>query len=264
MGANQAVAMQEDESLDALLADLSLTDDVEDAQPKSVEAANDVVIEPEHEEVIADLEMSPYDGPLIAPKQPEADIPKAKPEKKAKAPKVAKEPKAPKVPKEPKEAKPKVERKYYANKMERITDKLGADFENYMLLEKGDLLLSADEQSVKKAETMATIMGSGSKVQNRQTFIIEFVAGKSAKLNKVISLALHLTKTAGFVSTGAEGNYLGVLKDEGYSLNAAKAMGGNSLLALKTLKVLKEDGKGRFIANHDSIILEKLTALGAY
>lgn len=186
-----------------------------------------------------------------------------KPAKKAKAVKAAKLPKAPKEPKVAAEPKAPVVRKHYANKVDRLQDKLGDTLGDNIVLELSDATLTGADLQKKQAETLATIMSSGKKVQNRQTFIIEYVSGKSAKLNNVITTALQTLKTQGSISMGVEDHFHKTLLAKPYSVNAAKAMGNNSILAMKTLKMIKEEG-GKLVANPNSLIMAKLTAMGTF
>jgi hypothetical protein len=254
MGAIQTVD-QGDNSLDALLADLNLLPEevVIEAEPKqeaeTALAVDVVALSPDVseddetiEDIMGDLSVDPAEKP-------------AKPAKKAKAEKKAKEPKAPK---EPKVAVP---RKHYTNKVERISDKLGSQLGDFTVLELADAVLEGDALAAKQKETLEIIKTSGKKVQNRQTFILEFIAGKSAKLNGVIETAIAILNKDGFIATGVEGNFHQALLAKPYSVNAAKAMGNNSLLALKSLKVIVAGEKGTYIPNKNSLILMKLNAM---
>lgn len=153
-------------------------------------------------------------------------------------------------------------RKHYASKVERISDKLGDKLGEYTVLELSDAALEGEALAAKQAETLEIIKGSGKKVQSRMTFVVEYVAGKSSKLNGVIKTALNLLQTDGKLTTGAEGNLYKKLLAHPYSASAAKAMGGNTLLALKGLKVVIAGPNGDYIENPDSLILMKLRSMG--
>lgn len=272
MGATNLVTKQtqnSDEHLDTLLAELNLDEDV--IVESSATADKELIIhEPDMVAAVDTVDDTNLgaeafgyveDAPVAA--VAEAPLVDAKPAKKAKAPKEPKAPKAAKVKAEPKAPKVPVERKHYSSKVERLTDKLGATLGDNIVLEVADAMLTGDALQTKQAETLATIMSSGKKVQNRQTFIIEFVSGKSAKLNNVITTALQVLKKHGSINMSADGEFYKALIAKPYSVNAAKAMGGNTVLAMKTLKMLKEEG-GKFVANPNSLIMTKLASMGVY
>lgn len=259
MGAIQKVVQDDDNSLDALLADLNLLPDDDevvvekevDVEPESlIESAEisaatfDEILNGGGDDVLEGEEPEEYEEPLAA-------VAEVKPTKKAKAPK---EPKVAKVKAEP--------RKHYANRVERIVDKLGASLGDYTVLELADAMLEGTALKAKQQATLDIIKTSGKKVQNRQTFILEFIAGKSATLNGVIKSAVTILNNDGFITTGIEGNLHKALLAKPYSVNAAKAMGGNTLLALKTLKMVTQEGAGKYVANADSLILAKLNSMG--
>lgn len=162
------------------------------------------------------------------------------------------------------EPKPPKERTFFKNKAERLQHNLGNDFATAMVLEKADQKLVDQALATKQAETLAAIMGAGVKVQTRITFVLEFVMGKSAKLNEVMKMALAALKKDGSISSAADGTFMKAMFAQ-YSQNSAKAMGNNTLLALKALKIIKaNEAKGKFDANSESLILDKLAKLGVY
>lgn len=171
--------------------------------------------------------------------------------KKAKAPKAPKEPKAPKAP---------VVRKHYANKSERITDKLGADLGSYTVLELADASLTGDELAAKQTETMEIIAAAGVKVQMRAGYLMEFAAGKAAELNLVATTALKLLKTDGKITTGENGNlHLELIKK--YSKGSANSMGNNTIAAMRALKMITLSSKGEYAPNPASLYLMKLNPM---
>ena len=152
-------------------------------------------------------------------------------------------------------------RKHYASKVERLTDKLGDKLGENTVLEIADAILEGDELVAKQGETLLALKSAGIKVQNRMTFMLEFVAGKSAKLNGVIHTAFALLHKDGQLTTGGKGNVITALLAHPYSDSAAKAMGGNTILAMKALKVIVPTEKGTFVANPDSLILMKINGM---
>lgn len=280
MGAIQVNTSEGDNSLDALLADLNLINEPEEIvlekEPEEIVMSTDIdaavaLIEAEEtqaapmsyilpdsdlpvntvsvEAKLAVIEPALPDGSgIVADVVAVAEVP-------------AKKAKVAKAPKEPKEPKVAVERKHYVNKVERIVDKLGNQLGDYTVLELADAMLEGEALKAKQDETLAIVKASGVKVQNRQTFILEFIAGKSTKLNGVIQTALAILSKEGSISMGVEGNLYKALLAKPYSANAAKAMGGNTLLALKTLKIVVENA-GKLIANPNSLVLMKLNSMG--
>lgn len=163
------------------------------------------------------------------------------------------------------EAKPKkvaVPRKHYSNKADRIIDRLGDALPEFTVLTLDDATEALDEEGVKAKmdETMALIRGFSQKKQNRAGFLMEFVSGKKATLNAVMERAVRLLAKDGFLTTGKDGNYLTDLLTT-YTPAAARAMGSNTVAVLHDLKLISEDGKGRYLANDESLLLAKVNEL---
>lgn len=250
MGATQRVqeSIEIDDELNALLAGLDLPTEDEITLEKEPET---IVVSLEIAEAIALINAADVETPAVAvtvAKVKKSSAPTAKVT-------LVKEVKQPKVAKEKPAATP------YSSKVARLTDKLGEKIGDFTVLEIADAMLDGDALRLKQAETLAIINTSGVKVQNRQVFILEYIAGKSAKLNNVIQSAIAILSKDGFISMGAEGNLYKALVAKPYSVNAAKAMGGNTLLALKSLKVIISDA-GNWVANPNSLILAKLKSMG--
>lgn len=152
-------------------------------------------------------------------------------------------------------------RKYYSSKVERVTDKLGAQLGDYTVLTLSDASLTGDDLTAKQQETLDTLKAAGTKVQNRMTLLLEYVAGKSSKLNEVISRAFALLKKDGFIKTGDKGNFHIDLLAKPYSPAAARAMGNNTVAALRDFKVIQKNEEGVYVANPDSLILMKVNGM---
>lgn len=157
------------------------------------------------------------------------------------------------------EKKEPVARKHYASKSERITDKFGSALGEYTVLELSDALLEGDALAAKQAETMQRIKDAGVKVQNRTTFLMEFAAGKAAKLNAVATTALNVLKRDGKITTGENGNLFVELSKQ-YKKSSANTMGNNTILALKVLKMIGGE-KGEFVANPQSLYMAKINPM---
>jgi hypothetical protein len=91
--------------------------------------------------------------------------------------------------------------------------------------------------------------------------MIEFLAGKKASMSEVTSRILTLLHKDGFVTTGNDGNVFKDLVARPYSPGAARAMGGNNIGMLTDLKLIVADGKGKFVANPDSLLLIKANSM---
>lgn len=279
----------EADALDALLADLNATtagadEIVETAEvieqhpgELEIEAATpnaDEQHEARAEELLAEeqyLEEVKSGGPVETVEDPKAKKAADKAAKKAEQEaaraaaatkrKKEREEKAAKRAAEKAEKPAPVPRKHYASKVERVTDKLGETLGDYTVLTLSDAALAGDELAAKQAETLEILKGAGVKVQNRMTMLLEFVAGKSSKLNEVIDRAFKLLKTDGHITVGEKGNFHQNLLAKPYSVAAARAMGNNTLAAMRDFKVIAKDAEGKYVANPESLILMKINGM---
>lgn len=152
-------------------------------------------------------------------------------------------------------------RKHYSDKVERLKDRVGTDLASYTVLTAADAGVT-DEDVVKAMnDTLDIIRKMNKKEQTRAGFLIEFMAGKKAKLNEVLHRALDVLKTEGFISTGKDGNVFTNLLARPYSPAAARAMGGNTVAMFADLKLIVPDGKQRYVANPESLVLAKVRAM---
>jgi chemotaxis protein histidine kinase CheA len=151
---------------------------------------------------------------------------------------------------------PKAPRVKYENKTDLMKARLGANLGDFMVLEVADAALSGDELAAKQAETLATIDGMSQKVKNRANFLMTYMHS-GGKLNEVVERAFKILKKDGQITTGDKGNLHLNLIARPYSAAAARAMGGNTVNMLKTLKVLVGE-KGVYTPNADSLILMKV------
>lgn len=154
-----------------------------------------------------------------------------------------------------------VPRKHYASKVERVSDKLGEHLGDYTVLTLSDAQLTGDELKAKQQETLDVLSKAGVKVQNRMTLLLEFVAGKSSKLNEVIARAFTLLHKDGHIKTGDKGNLHENLLSKPYSPSAARAMGNNTIAAMRDFKVIVKDEEGKYVANPESLILMKVNGM---
>lgn len=249
----------EDATLEALLQDLNMPDEIIEAKGEAEDLISEVDIEAAAPGALTGV------ANLITGPTPSAVVPVKKAKvsgKKKKAEPVKSEPAAAGEPEAPKEKKA-VARKHYASKVDRISDKLGDKLGDYTLLEFNDAKLKGDDQVAKQQETLEMINKSGIKVQNRITFVLEFISGKTEKLNGVLKTAFELLNKDGKLTVGEKGNLISTLTAEptNYHPSSAKAMGGNTLLAMKNLKVLIDGEKGELVGNPQSLILIKMNTM---
>jgi len=160
-----------------------------------------------------------------------------------------------------------VPRKHYSDKVERLKDRVGDDLASYTVLTIADAGVSDEDVKKAMADTLEIIRKMNKKEQLRAGFLIEFLAGKKAKLNEVLHRVLDLLRDQGVLTTGKDGNVFANLRARPYSDASARAMGGNTVSMFADLKLIVPDGKQRYVANPDSLVLSavraKLDALGA-
>lgn len=158
--------------------------------------------------------------------------------------------------------KERVPRKHYSDKVERLKDRMGASLGDYMVLTTADALVD-DEAALKVTmdATLQIIRDMNSKEKNRASGFIEFLSGKKAKLNNVLERVLGVLERDGFLQTGNDGNVFKNLLERPYSPASARAMGGNTVSMFADLKVILAEGKGRFVANPDSLLLAKAKSM---
>lgn len=263
-----------DDGLASLLADLGMPAEppmseeiIESAEPNELELEA-AVNAAETQEVIA----KSYDGDGEVHFSPTADDTSAPIEDKAAKKAAAKaEREAAKLARAEERAKKKAEReaekaarptrKFYASKVERVSDKLGADLGSYTVLTFADATLTGDDLAAKQQETLDALAAAGQKVQNRMTLLLEYVAGKSSKLNEVIQRAFILLKKDGHIKTGEKGNFHLDLLAKPYSAAAARAMGNNTIAAMRLLKVIEKNEEGTYVPNAESLILVKVNGM---
>lgn len=152
-------------------------------------------------------------------------------------------------------------RKHYSDKVERLKDRVGASLAEYTVLTTADALVDDAELAVTMERTLEIIRQMNSKEKNRASNLIEFLSGKRAKLNNVLERVLKVLDSDGFLQTGNDGNVMKNLLARPYSPASARAMGGNTVSMYADLKLIVPEGKGRFIANPDSLLLAKARSL---
>lgn len=145
----------------------------------------------------------------------------------------------------------------YTDKVERLKARVGDKLAEYSVLTTADV--PADDAALGEVmdRTMDIIKAMNKKVGNRGVNFIEWLSGKKAALNNVLDRTLRLLDADGHLQTGEEGNLMKNLLARPYSAASARAMGGNTIVMFKELKVILpvEGTKGRFVANPDSLLL---------
>lgn len=160
-----------------------------------------------------------------------------------------------------KEKKAAIPRKHYSDKTERLKDKLGSELAGYSILTLADAGVTDAELGAKVEETMAIIKSMNGKSQIWAVKMLEWLSGRKSSISEVTGRILRLLNKDGFVQTGATGNLYLDLIAKPYSPGAARAMGGNNLAMMMFLKILVADGKGRYVANPESLLLLKANSM---
>jgi flagellar biosynthesis GTPase FlhF len=143
-----------------------------------------------------------------------------------------------------------------ADKVSRLKHSMGEKFGDYMVLTTADATLTGDELAAKQQETVEIIEKMGVKVKNRATFLLDFVSGKTSKLNNVLEIGLRTLSTDGKIVTGDKGNFHTALLAKPYAPSAARAMGNNTVAMFRLLKLIVGNGdKQTYVANPDSLLL---------
>lgn len=270
------------DALDVLLADLGVPNAAEVIEGETdaiigettIEAAHEPAEVIEGEEVVDTAAADKAAAKVVADADKAAKKEAAVAEKKVAAEKKAADAAAAKVVREAEKAAKKAEREaakaakpasvprvFFASKNARIEAHLGEKLGDYTVLTLSDAALTGDDLKAKQQETMDAIKVAGVKVQNRATLLIEFVAEKSSKLNEVISRALTLLFKDGKIKTGDKGNLHLNLLSKPYSPAAARAMGNNTVAALKLFKMIQKNEAGEYVANPESLMLMKANGL---
>lgn len=156
---------------------------------------------------------------------------------------------------------PRTPRVHYSDKVERLQARMGDQLGEYTVLTTADALVDEAQLAVVVDRTLEIMRAMNSKEKNRASNFIEWLSGKKAKLNNVLERVLIVLDRDGFVSTGNEGNVFKDLLARPYSPASARAMGGNTVGMFTDLKVIMADGKGRFVANPDSLLLMKAQSM---
>lgn len=244
-----------EDALNALIASLDEPDEIFETAAISDDMMEAAVMGAEAVE--AAISVATPSGVIEAGEMPTGD---ATDVVKTKEPKV-KAAKTPKEPKEPKEDRVVIPRKHYTDKTERLKDKLGTGLAEYSVLTLADAGVDEAQLLEVMEKTMGIIRAMNKKKANRAVLLIEFLAGKKAKLNEVLARVARLIERDGFVTTGNDGNVFKDLVARPYSPGAARAMGGNTVSMMADLKLITLDTKGRYVANKDSLLLMKLQSM---
>lgn len=152
-------------------------------------------------------------------------------------------------------------RKHYADKVERLVDRMGEKLADYSVLttEDAGALEGSDGLKAVTERTLEIIRGMNSKEKNRATNFMEWLSGRRSTLNAVLFRTLQVLSRDGHIQTGTgdEGNVIKDLLGAEYSLGSARAMAGNTIGMFADLKVIipLEGHKGRFVGNADSLLL---------
>lgn len=240
--------LSHEQGLSDLIASLNAPEVTQDVPTDIIDAAVSGI---EAIEVSMDMALP---GEVLPGAAPTIETKAAKAVKKSKAVKAAKEPAAAKVP---------TVRKFYTDKTERLKDKLGDDLAGYSVLTLKYADVADGELIGVMESTMLLIRSMNKKEQNWAVKFIEYMAGKKGTISEVTGRILKVLDRDGFISTGNDGNVFKDLVARPYSPGSARAMGGNNIGMLTDLKLIMADGKGRYIANPDSVLLMKVKSMTA-
>lgn len=164
----------------------------------------------------------------------------------------AAEPAAPKAPVEP--------RIFFGrNKLGRLEHRLGADINTAILQDLADADLEGDALTEKIAAYKADFKKLAVKVQNRATNVIEFVNGKSTRMNPVIEIAIRMLAKDRQLVTGDTGNLFTRLQTL-YTPGAARSMGNSTMGMLKALQIVTESAKQTYVPNPNSALLAHISS----
>lgn len=164
---------------------------------------------------------------------------------------------------------PKKERIFFGSrKVERMKHEFSeAGFHALCILTKTDAALTGADREKRIKEVESVIGSMSDKVKNRATYLLTFCHRGSGKLNEVIRRAFEVLNRDGHIKTGDAGNLHAHLLAKPYDAKTARATGNNTVAMLKQLQVIvpgtdpkDAKAKGYYVANPDSIILEKVNA----
>jgi hypothetical protein len=271
----EMLGLCDDALIDLILGDIiegeTLEADATQSQVEEVGAGH--VVESEVEAAVASIEkiesihaMYADDAPDAAAEASAADMPKTDPEAVVgKMAKVGKPPKAPKPPKPPKAYAPTFAS---SKRSEVLASKLGEKMGEFLLLEVSDVELDAEALTTKQSDLLKlldTRPGTGEsstqkKVAEKIVQLFAYMRGGGA-LNEVMRRAFEALMKDGALTSGDKGNLHASLLEKPYSVGTCRAQAGQIFAMFPMLKITIKDGKGRQVANPDSLILMKISAM---
>lgn len=145
------------------------------------------------------------------------------------------------------------------NKLGRLEHRLGENVDNVMLFDINDGDLDEADRAALIAGNKTYFKTLPVKVQDQSTSILEFVGGRSYRMNPSVDITVRLLGKAKVLTAGDKGNLYLRLRDL-YSIGSARSMGGATILALKALEIVKMTGVGTFTPNPNSALLALLSA----
>ncbi|WP_151708835.1 hypothetical protein [Acinetobacter brisouii] len=153
-----------------------------------------------------------------------------------------------------------------AKKSDVLLDRLGGSQDD-IVLEFSDADLSPEELADKQREFLQVLniqphmsttgVSTQKKVAEKVVILFTYLK-RGGKMNEVIYRTIKLLVEEGKVTSGDNGNLVKSLLDKPYSKGTARAQSGQMFKLLPLLKIAKEDSKGVFVANEDSVILRRL------
>jgi hypothetical protein len=139
------------------------------------------------------------------------------------------------------------------NKLDEITS------EN-LLLELADKNIDTAGLAAKRKEVLALIAAnSQKKVKEKCVYLFDWIQN-GGNLNNVIERTIRLLKRDGYLTFGIKGNLYKDLRLKPYTDKTSQAQAGQMSSMLPMLKIVVDDGNGRFVPNPNSLLMTKLNA----
>jgi hypothetical protein len=127
-----------------------------------------------------------------------------------------------------------------------------------LLLEFTDRNLDEAGLAAKRDEVLSLIAANTQiKVQEKCDLLFNWIQSRG-KLNNVIARTIRVLVSEGYLIFGNKGNLYQDLLMEPYSDGTAKAQAAQMSSMLPMLKIVFNDGNGRFVPNQDSLLLMRL------
>jgi hypothetical protein len=135
----------------------------------------------------------------------------------------------------------------------KIQHVLGEKLGETLILEASDAALDATALKAKQDETLKAIDGLAKKVGEKAVQLFQTIK-TGGKLNEVMQRAIEVLVKEGSITSGDKGNLQTNLLSK-YTLGTARSQSNQVFCLFPVLGITKKDGKGKQVANADSVIL---------